>query len=107
MYRERIPEIVGYSSALVDLALSDEQQQLVSSFTNLLSKAASTERVRAAEPGGFDESLWRTLLDTGAVTMAVPEASGGWGASLLDLVLVAEQLGRTLAPAPLVEAQVA
>lgn len=43
----------------------------------------------------------------GVLDMAVDEASGGWGASLLDLALVAEQHGRHLGPAPLIEAQVA
>ena len=91
----------------MDLGLSDEQQLLVASFADLLAKESTPERVRAAEPGGLDEELWRTLRDTGAVTMAVPEAGGGWGASLLDLALVAEQVGRALAPAPVIEAQVA
>jgi alkylation response protein AidB-like acyl-CoA dehydrogenase len=91
----------------VDLGLSDEQQELVASFANLLGKSSPTERVRACEPGGFDPALWRTLIDTGAVAMAVPEAHGGWGASLVDLALVAEQVGRAIAPAPLLEAQVA
>jgi alkylation response protein AidB-like acyl-CoA dehydrogenase len=90
----------------VDLGLSDEQEQLVASFAGLLAKESSTERVRAAEPGGFDAGLWRSLVDTGAVTMGVPEDRGGWGASLADLVLVAEQVGRALAPAPVIEAQV-
>ena len=92
---------------MVDLALSDEQQQLVATFSNLFSKAAPPERVRAAEPLGFDAVLWATLVDTGVVTMAVPETAGGWGASLLDLALVAEQVGRAAAPAPVVETQVA
>lgn len=91
----------------MDLGLTDEQQQLVASFADLLAKESTPERVRAAEPGGVDEALWRTLQDTGAVTMGVPESGGGWGASLLDLALVAEQIGRALAPAPVVEAQVA
>ena len=39
--------------------------------------------------------------------MAVPEEMGGYGASLLDLSLVAELHGRHVAPAPLIEAQVA
>jgi alkylation response protein AidB-like acyl-CoA dehydrogenase len=91
----------------VDLALSDVQQELVASFANLLAKASPPEQVRAAEPGGFDPELWRKLLDTGAVEMAVPESAGGWGASLLDLALVAEQVGRAAAPAPVIEAQVA
>jgi alkylation response protein AidB-like acyl-CoA dehydrogenase len=91
----------------VDLGIDEEQRQLVASFNSLLSKASPPERVRAAEPGGVDEALWRSLQGIGAVTMAVPEARGGWGASLVDLALVAEQLGRALAPAPVIEAQVA
>jgi alkylation response protein AidB-like acyl-CoA dehydrogenase len=91
----------------VDFGLEDEQRELVASFANLLAKSSSPEQVRAAEPSGFDPGLWRILLDTGAVTMAVPEDRGGWGASLLDLALVAELIGRAAAPAPLLETQVA
>ncbi|HEX5945819.1 MAG TPA: acyl-CoA dehydrogenase family protein [Acidimicrobiales bacterium] len=91
----------------MDLGLSDEQHQLVDSFTNLLAKASTPEHVRAAEPGGVDQALWRTLRETGAVTMGVAEAHGGWGATLVDLALVAERLGRAVAPAPVIEAQVA
>lgn len=95
---------------MIDLALSDEQEALVESFSALLAKASPPEKVREAEeatPTGFDPELWRSLLDTGAVTMGVPEAAGGWDASLLDLALVAEQVGRAAASAPVVEAQVA
>jgi alkylation response protein AidB-like acyl-CoA dehydrogenase len=91
----------------VDLAVSEEQQQLVASFAGLLQRASSPDHVRAAEPTGFDPALWRALVDLGAVTMAAPDARGGWGATLLDLALVAEQLGRALAPAPVIESQVA
>lgn len=91
----------------MDLGLTDEQHQLVTSFTNLLTKESSPERVRAAEPSGFDTSLWGSLYDTGVVAMAVPEADGGWGASTVDLALVAELLGRFLTPAPVIETQVA
>jgi hypothetical protein len=81
-------EVKRCYSSTVDLGLSDEQRQLVTSFGSLLSKASSPEQVRAAEAGGFDETLWRTVLDTGAVTMAVAEARGGWGAQRLDLALM-------------------
>ena len=91
----------------MDLGLTEEQAALVDSFGALLSKSSSPERVRAAEPQGFDPDLWRTLTDTGVVVMALPEPDGGWGAQLLDLVLVAEQLGRSMAAAPVIEAQVA
>jgi alkylation response protein AidB-like acyl-CoA dehydrogenase len=91
----------------VDLGLSDEQQQLAGSFGSLLAKQSSPERVRAAEPDGFDPVLWRALGELGVVTMAVGEADGGWGASVTDLALVAEVVGRALAPAPVIETQVA
>ena len=91
----------------MDLRLTDEQEQLVDAFASLYAKHAPPEQVRAAEPAGFDPALWDRLLELGVVAMAVDEALGGWGASPLDLALVAEQHGRNVAPAPLIEAQVA
>ena len=90
----------------MDLRLTDEQQHLVDAFRSLYGNHASTERIRAAEPSGFDQALWEQLLEIGVIPMAVAESHGGWGAGLLDLVLVAEQHGRAVAPAPLIEAQV-
>ncbi|WP_319453342.1 MULTISPECIES: acyl-CoA dehydrogenase family protein [unclassified Mycobacterium] len=91
----------------MDLRLSDEQQQLVEAFRALYARESSCERVRAAEPTGFDATLWRVLVASGVVEMAVGEAHGGWQASDLDLALVAEQHGRAVAAAPLIEAQTA
>ena len=84
----------------MDLSLSDEQQALVDSFTDLLAKHASIERVRESEPSGFDPVLWAALREIGVVEMGVPEAGGGWGAGLVELVLAAEQVGATVAPRP-------
>jgi alkylation response protein AidB-like acyl-CoA dehydrogenase len=91
----------------MDLALSSEQEQLVDSFGALFSKSASPERVRAAEPVGFDADLWTQLVEVGVVAMALDEAHGGWGATVVDLALVAELAGSNVVPAPIVEAQVA
>jgi alkylation response protein AidB-like acyl-CoA dehydrogenase len=91
----------------VDLALSPEQQQLIDAFAALYAKQATPERVRDAEPLGFDKALWEQVQEMGAVAMAVDEAAGGWGASPEDLALVAEQQGRAVAPVPAIEAQVA
>ncbi|MCT7659013.1 acyl-CoA dehydrogenase [Mycobacterium deserti] len=91
----------------MDLSLSGEQRQLVDSFAAMYAQASSPEEVRAAEPSGFDPKLWAALTETGAVEMAVDEADGGWGASVLELALIAEQHGRALASAPIIEAQVA
>jgi alkylation response protein AidB-like acyl-CoA dehydrogenase len=39
----------------------------------------------------------------GATTMALPESVGGDGATLVDLTLVAEEVGRSLAPVPWID----
>lgn len=91
----------------MDLSLSGEQRQLIESFAAIYARESTSERVRAAEPLGFDPKLWKALLETGVVEMAVDEAAGGWGASEVDLALIAEQFGRAVASAPVIESQVA
>ena len=91
----------------MDLRPSDEQQLLVDSFAALYAKESPPERVRAAEPLGFDLRLWEELVGLGSLAMAVGEEHGGWGATSLDLALVAQQHGRALGSAPLIETQVA
>lgn len=91
----------------MDLALSTEQQQLVEAFAGLFGKQATSDQVRAAEPTGFDPALWAQLREMGVIEMALSEDAGGWGASPLDLVLIAEQQGRCVAPAPIIETQIA
>ena len=89
------------------LQLSEEQELLRDTFAELFATESSCERVRAAEPLGFDPALWKTLVETEVVGIRVPESCGGTGASLLDAALVAEQAGRHMASAPLLEAIVA
>ena len=91
----------------VDLTVSDEQRQLVDSFAGLYARESTSQRVRAAEPLGFDARLWKALQENGVVEMAVDEDAGGWGASELELALIAEPFGRAVASAPVIEAQVA
>jgi alkylation response protein AidB-like acyl-CoA dehydrogenase len=90
-----------------DFSLSDEQRALRDSVAALLGRECPVERVRKAEPLGFDDRLWAKLLDVGVLRMGVPEAAGGDGAGLVELALVAEQIGRHLAPVPFIESVVA
>src|SRR6185295_12993770 len=84
-----------------------EQVALRDAFAGLFAKASPSSVVRAAEPLGFDPAVWEHLVQTGVPMMAVPEAAGGGGASSLDLVVVAQEFGRRVAPVPLVECIVA
>jgi alkylation response protein AidB-like acyl-CoA dehydrogenase len=90
-----------------DASLSPEQDDLRSAFASLFEKESPPERVRGAEPLGFDRELWSTLVATGVLTMALPESAGGDGGGMVEGALVAEQLGRRVAPVPLIEGVVA
>jgi alkylation response protein AidB-like acyl-CoA dehydrogenase len=88
----------------MNLALSEEQELLRDTFAQLFAAESSPERVRQAEALGFDAALWKTLAETGAIGIRVPERQGGSAAGLLEAALLAEQAGRYVASGPLVEA---
>jgi alkylation response protein AidB-like acyl-CoA dehydrogenase len=87
----------------VNLGLTSDQEAVRELFASLLAKESSTERVRAAEPLGFDADLWAHLVRTGAFGIGLPEKVGGGGAGVLELALVAEEVGRRLAAVPFAE----
>lgn len=91
----------------MDLAYTEEQQDLREHLASFFSKESTPERIRAAEPIGFDQELWGKVASMGLASMAVPEDLGGDGASMLDLVLTAEEFGRRIPPVPLIEAAAA
>ncbi len=86
-----------------DYSLSSDQEAVRDAFAEFFRNECPSERVRAAEPLGHDEKLWRQLADMGAASMGLPERAGGDGAALVDLLLVAEEAGAALAPVPFVE----
>ena len=51
---------------------------------------------------GYDPALWRLLSEIGVAGLAVPERYGGAGAGPVEVNVVAEELGRLLAPTPLI-----
>ena len=86
-----------------DYSLSEHHVDLQTAYKQFFKTHCSIETVRAAEPSGFDKNLWERLCAMGASTMALPESSGGDGATLVDLTLVAEEIGRALAPVPWID----
>ena len=91
----------------MDLDPTAEQQSIIDVFGGLVERTAPLDQLREHEPLGFSAPLWEQLVAVGAPGMAVVEADGGAGATLLDAALATEALGRRLAPAPLVEHTVA
>jgi alkylation response protein AidB-like acyl-CoA dehydrogenase len=96
-----------YELRRLDYSLSEDHLDLQSAYKQFFKTHCGIEAVRAAEPSGFDKSLWERLCAMGATTMALPESVGGDGATLVDLTLVAEEIGRSLAPVPWIDHVVA
>ena len=59
----------------MDLSLGEDQLSLRAAFAEFFD-STTLERVRAAEPLGFDPDLWAKLAGTGAVAMGLPEDAG-------------------------------
>jgi acyl-CoA dehydrogenase len=82
---------------------SDEQKLLRDQASRFLRDQATPQRVRAVledDTIAYDAPLWRSIIDLGWTGTAIPEAYGGAGLSHEELCIIAEELGRSLAPTP-------
>lgn len=86
----------------MDFGLSQEQVLLKETVKRFLTEQCPTTRVRAVmeSASGHDEKLWAGLMELGIGGLVVPAAYGGLERELLDLALVAQELGYAAAPGP-------
>jgi alkylation response protein AidB-like acyl-CoA dehydrogenase len=89
----------------VNLDLSDDQELFRQTCQRFLVDTDTIERARGSteQAVGFDRSWWRRAAEIGLAAMFVPEEYGGGcvsGSPVLDAVIAAEELGRTLAAGP-------
>jgi alkylation response protein AidB-like acyl-CoA dehydrogenase len=85
----------------MDFGLSDDQRDIQRTARDLLSERARPERVREhAEARTIDQALWRELSELGWPGIAVAEDHGGQGLGRIELSILCEELGRSLAPVP-------
>ena len=93
----------------MDFTYDTEQLALQDVARTALERECPPEILRqlAEDPVGITPSLWDTLVDAGWTGLLVPEASGGVGAGLLEMCIVAEQMGRIPLPGPFFSSAVA
>lgn len=87
----------------MDYSLTEDQVNLKELAARILTDAVTDQSLKTFEASGeaYDTALWQTLADAGLLGLAIPEDQGGLGLGLLELGLLLEQQGRTLAPLPL------
>src|SRR3954451_12606005 len=85
----------------MDFGLTDDQRDIQRTARELLAERAKPERVREhAEAGTTDTELWRELSELGWPGIAVAEEHGGQGLGTVELAILCEELGRSVAPVP-------
>jgi alkylation response protein AidB-like acyl-CoA dehydrogenase len=85
----------------MDLELSSEQEDLQQAVRAVLEREAPISLARAVvEDGKGAEELWTHLAGLDWPALNVPESAGGLGLGVVELAVVAEELGRVLAPGP-------
>jgi alkylation response protein AidB-like acyl-CoA dehydrogenase len=90
----------------MDLDLSPDQKLFRTTTRKFLDAESPLEKVRelAAGPQGFERDWWERGAELGWAAMLVPEdpkAGRISGEGLLSLIVIAEEMGRMVAPGPL------
>ena len=87
----------------MDFTYDDEQDALREAVRGLVGASYSDFEARrrtvASDPG-FDERLWGRLAEMGVLGLPFAEEHGGVGAGPVEVAIVAQELGRVLAPEP-------
>jgi alkylation response protein AidB-like acyl-CoA dehydrogenase len=89
----------------MEIELSEDQELFRDTCRKMLEERSPLTRVRELidDPVGFDRSVWDQGGELGWYAMLVPEPYGGGtisGDGLVDLTIVAEELGRAVHPGP-------
>ncbi len=89
----------------MDFKPTDEQVEIQGLSARILEDTLTQERLReieASDEPGFDRKLWAALAESGLLGVAIPEELGGLGLGVMEAAQILEQVGRTVAPVPLI-----
>ena len=92
----------------VRFSFTDDQRAFADGLRELLARECPASVVRAAwdDGTGHAPSVWTHLAQMGVLSILVPEADGGFGGTLVDAVLLFQELGRAAVPGPVLEQMV-
>lgn len=91
----------------MDFSLTEEQSMLKFAARDFLTKQSPHSLVREMEEEGvYARDLWEQLSNLGWLSVGLPEEAGGSGGSVFEQMLLAEEMGRALAPIPYVASSV-
>ena len=87
------------------LILNEEQQSLKDIAKEFLQKNAPVTHFREIRDTnnelGYDESLWKEMVNLGWSGILIPEEYGGFDFGMVGMGSIFEEMGKTLTPSPL------
>jgi alkylation response protein AidB-like acyl-CoA dehydrogenase len=85
----------------VELEPTPDQRELRAGCASLLAARCPASLVRqVVEKGVRAEALWADLVEQGWTSLTLPESAGGLGLGAVERGILAEELGRVVAPVP-------
>jgi alkylation response protein AidB-like acyl-CoA dehydrogenase len=86
----------------MDFGFSEEQEMLRKSARSFLEKECPPTFVRKMldDELGHAPAMWARIAEMGWTGLIFPEAHGGLGLGMVDLVVILEEMGRALLPSP-------
>jgi acyl-CoA dehydrogenase len=86
----------------MNFQFSDEAEALRDQARKFLEDKSGRDKARAVmnAESGHDASLWAEIVALGWTALRIPEEHGGLGLSVLELCVLAEEVGRALSPVP-------
>jgi alkylation response protein AidB-like acyl-CoA dehydrogenase len=93
----------------MNFGLTEEQEVLRTVARRFIDEQAPIAVVRRImeSPQAFDEGVWSSMADLGWPGLTIAEEYGGAGLGWVDLVVLLEETGRGLVPAPLISTALA
>ena len=93
----------------MSIAITEDHRSLGQTASDFLAKRDSRGAARALLESGTESlpAFWDDLVSLGWLGIHLPEAVGGSGYGLPELVVVVEELGRAMAPGPFVPTVIA
>jgi acyl-CoA dehydrogenase len=86
----------------MNFQFSDESEALRDQARKFLEDKSARDKARAVmnAQSGHDAALWAEIVALGWTALRIPEEHGGVGLSILELCVLAEEVGRALSPVP-------
>ncbi len=88
----------------MNFTISEEQQSAQQLAQQILSDFTEVDKLKAMEQQqqSFDADLWQALAKAGLLGLDIAEEQGGTGLGFSSLTTLCEEVGRTVAPVPVI-----